>query len=691
MEYTRQQKEALSAIETFLRSDKSVFILKGYAGTGKTTLLNPVISMAEELGKTCTLMAPTGRAAKVLSEKTGRPATTIHKAIYELSNIEAIEGSEREESKVEFRFPLRQMTDARRPGPPIRPEDSVLVIDESSMIGSRKTSGDLFLFGSGVLLDDLIRFARTDEGGKILFVGDPAQLAPIGDPDSLALDASYLSIKGLTATSFNLTEVIRQKAESTILSDSVKLRSTIEDGRRSELILERKQGEVEDIQAEDIAKRFCDICPTPSLNGPIVICYSNRMAATYNAAIREIYYPGKHDIIQKGDRLIIVGNNYSIANRTVLNGDFATVLDYSEDVEKQVGIVYMDVGKEKKERVCFELFFREVSLQFEDGIIIKTKIFENLLNNQQPNLTYQEQCALMSNFSMRHKELRANSTEYVRTLLSDPYYNAIRVKYGYAITCHKAQGGEWDTVFIDFSGRTGLSTDCLRWSYTAVSRARKRIFGHQLHNIPRVKAKVNDISPTTNAPSEYYPDVQITAGPFHNPQDPFPLKAAYWRVADALEGSGFRITGIEHKPFREIYSISDANGNTYKAHALYNKAGILRPFSTPNPSEMPASLLSLINGGERLLPTYSYSPSTQQMRELYARIQSACDANGIDIVNIVEHPESYRTIYYLQTDAYFASLDIYVNKSGDITYLAPRSEQGAADGKLVGLVESLRQ
>ena len=276
--------------------------------------------------------------------------------------------------------------------------------------------------------------------------------------------------------------------------------------------------------------------------------------------------------------------------------------------------------------------------------------------------------------------------------MDDPYYNAIRAKYGYAITCHKAQGGEWDTTFVDFSGRTGFSKDCLRWSYTAATRARKMMYGHELHNIPRFKTKVVDISPVANAPIEYYPDGStITAGPYNTPADKVSLIAKYWQVAASLEGSGFSVTGIDHKPYREIYSISDIEGHTYKYHSLYNKAGILRPFTSVNPGETPDGVLNLINGGEAPRFPFTYLPSNQNLSDLYSKIQSVCDSNGIIIVNIVEHLDNYRVSYYLQTDAYYAYLDVFVNKHGEITYIAPRSELGKGDTKLALLVEALRQ
>ncbi len=691
MEYTSQQKATLAAIEDFLVGDGSIFILKGYAGTGKTTLIRPILEMAGSHGKNTILMAPTGRAAKILSEKTGYEASTIHKAIYEFSGVETVDGDEGKESSVQYSFPLRQLVDAKRPGGPQNPSTSLLVIDEASMVSSRKDVDDLFVFGTGVLLDDVLSFARLMDGGKVIFVGDPAQLPPVGDPDSYALDEAYLRGKGLSVESVELTDVVRQASESAILANSIKIRTLINSGIRTELVLERREGEVEDITMTDIASRFCEVCPTPSLGGPVVICYSNKMAAAYNNMIRSRYFPDGIEGIRVGDRLIVVGNNYSIQERTVLNGEFCTVVEFSEEVEKQTGWVYVDVGEAKKKRIALELFFRDVSVQFDDGLVVRTKVFDSLLDNTNPNITYWEQCALVSNFKARCREMKANSPEFVATLKDDPYCNALRAKYGYAITCHKAQGGEWDTTFVDFSGRVGLSKDCLRWSYTAATRARNRMFGFSMHNIPKFEAKVTDVVITSNVPLEYYPDGKdIPAGPFNNDADPAPLKAKYWQVSASLEGSGYKVVGIDHKPYREIYSVSDVDGNIFKCHALYNRAGILRPFISPNPGDAPDDLLALVNGGEAATFPFTYIPSNQNLADLYARVTSACDEIGITIVNIVEHLNNYKVAYYLQTDAYYAYLDVCVNKYGQITYIAPRSEMGQRDVKLAGLVDVLR-
>ncbi len=692
MELLAQQKEALSAFEDFLKSDNSIFILKGYAGTGKTTLIRPIIKLASDSEKSVQVMAPTGRAAKILSDKTGHVATTIHKAIYKLDTIEAVEGSETEESKLEYGFPLRQLCNAKRPGSPTSPDHSLLIVDEASMVCSRKTVGDLYMFGSGVLLTDLLEYARLEDGGKILFVGDPAQLPPVGDPNSYALDVEYFNSKGYRATSYELTDVVRQGSDSTILANSIKLRQAITSKVRTQLMLERKEGEVEEINSTSIAGKYCELSPTPSLSGPVVICYSNKMAAVYNNEIRSCYYPNSTGKLQRGDRLIVIANNYAIEGREILNGEFAIVVDFSEQVEIQTGFVYIDDEKGKpKKCVRMDLEFRDVTLLFDDGVVVGMKLLESLLNNSHPNVTYQEQCALMSNFNIRHKGMTPGSRDYRMALLSDPYYNAVRAKYGYAITGHKSQGGEWDVVFADFSGRTGMSSDCLRWSYTTATRARKMMYAESLHKIPQLEVKVVDIAKVANVPGEYYSQTQdVPAGPYHQMSDMSSLKAKYWQVANNLSGTGFEVRGIEHQQYREIYSVGDGEGNVYKFSAIYNKAGILRPFGAVNPSEIPAELLGLMNSDAYQEFSYTYIPSTEPLSELYSKICSICDENDIPIVNVVEHLDNYRVDYYLKTDAYFAYLEVLVNKHGQVTYIAPRSEMGSGDAKLVKLVESIK-
>ncbi|MBQ9310546.1 MAG: AAA family ATPase [Bacteroidales bacterium] len=482
MEYTSQQKQALESIEQFLKSKNSIFVLKGYAGTGKTTLVSPIIKIAEETGRNCQLMALTGRAAKILGEKTGCSASTIHKSIYEFSSAKITTGNENIESKVMFRFSLRSMDGHNDIGLKQDPESTLLIVDEASMIGANKQTESMYVFGSGFLLRDLIKYANLSRGGKILFIGDPCQLPPIGDEESPALDTELLEEYYGGVESFELTEVIRQDMNSIIKRNSLKLRNLINSNSGKSLVLERRKGEVEDINYTEIPDRFCELTPSPSLKGPVVICWSNRQAAHYNSRIRNIYFPNNDGTIRVGDRLMVVTNNYMLGGRHILNGEPCQVVKVSKKVETLTGPYYEGKSEGKNRYISVNLNFRNVSLLFEDGIVVKTKIMDNLIGSEEANLSYREQCALQANFNERHKDLKRGSREYIEAAMHDPYLNAVRVKYGYSITCHKAQGGEWDTVFVDFRGRVGLNVECLRWSYTALTRARKTIYGYQLHD-----------------------------------------------------------------------------------------------------------------------------------------------------------------------------------------------------------------
>ena len=339
-----------------------------------------------------------------------------------------------------------------------------------------------------------------------------------------------------------------------------------------------------------------------------------------------------------------------------------------------------------------DLPFRNVTLLLDDGSIVNKKILDSLLASTQPTITYQEQCALMSIFMIRHRGIKPNSPEFIKALMEDPYYNAIRAKYGYAITCHKSQGGEWDTVFVDYSGRTGLSKDCLRWSYTASTRAHMRMYVHALYDIPKLRARVNDVTTVSSVPLEYYPvGVDVPAGPFNMDTDLAPIKAKYWQVVEALEGTGFTVCGIEHQQYKELYTFADVEGHTFKCYSVYNKSGILRPFLATNPAEAPEEIMALINRSVNYCFPFVYKPSNQNLEDLYHKVKSICNDCGIVITNIVENLNNYKVSYYLKTDALFAYLEIYVNKHGQVTYINPRSEIGGKDTRLVSLIEAIKE
>ena len=282
MTLTKQQQQVLDSIKGFLNSNASVFILKGYAGTGKTTMISHIIKEVAKYDKMPILMAPTGRAARVLCSKTQEEANTIHRCIYELDTIETQEDSD----DIRYIFPLKDAEDTA--------QDRICIVDESSMIGTREVHNELFEFGTGSLLNDLLTFVAPHRGGKVIFVGDPMQLPPIGDNVSNALDEHFFMSNKIKVMVAELTDVIRQGEGSAILSNAMKVRALLESAQRNNLVFDRKEGEVIDIAGFNIPRQLLDLYPKPEIGQSVIITFSNRQARDYNYAVREILYPGKN-------------------------------------------------------------------------------------------------------------------------------------------------------------------------------------------------------------------------------------------------------------------------------------------------------------------------------------------------------------------------------------------------------------
>ena len=319
MTLTSQQQQVLDDIKTFLDSDVSVFILKGYAGTGKTTMIRTIIEEIKNREKRPILMAPTGRAARVLESKNSWEANTIHRCIYELDTIETKEGSD----DIRFIFPLKNKEDEAN--------DHICIVDESSMIGTREVQNELFEFGTGSLLNDLLTYVAPNRGGKIIFVGDPMQLPPVGDNVSNALDEKYFESIGLKAMVSELTDVVRQGAGSAILSNAMKVRALIESQQKNNLVFDRQENEVIDMEGYKMPEHLLSLYPKPEIGHSVIITFSNRQARDYNYAVRELLYPNQKQIVV-GDILQVVSNNYKL---DVMNGDFVKIVAINGDTELQ--------------------------------------------------------------------------------------------------------------------------------------------------------------------------------------------------------------------------------------------------------------------------------------------------------------------------------------------------------------------
>lgn len=471
---TPEQSTALCVIKSFLCDDQQdTFILRGSAGTGKTTLIAKLVGALEEMNLSCALLAPTGRAARILGNKikqiTGNDkysGSTIHRAIYTFSKLEVNEEAETaNDPGVRMIFPLKEEEAAV----------SLFVIDESSMVGDKENHGDLVQFGSGRLLKDIVTYARMRRPGrthdhltKLLFIGDPAQLPPVGDNSSPALSDAYLKQEfSLQVGSFDLSSVMRQANGSAILERATELRDALLAERFNTFSLQPNGQDIAQVDAKSAVDLI--VHGLQSKDSNVAVVYSNATALDYNRNIRERRWGDANLPIQMGDTLLV---NRNSTKHFLSNGDLVKIT--------QVGAEAENVSVHLKGGHHVELSFREITVVFRDGdgSIIQTGclVLENLLDSPHRELTPLEQRALLVDFRKRHPDLHPKSAEFRRTIRDDPYFNALQVKYGYAMTCHKAQGGEWNTVIVDFQSNAGVrNASFFRWAYTAITRAATKL------------------------------------------------------------------------------------------------------------------------------------------------------------------------------------------------------------------------
>ena len=467
------QKELVKTLDHFLRgNEENVFLLKGYAGTGKTFISKGLVKYFKIIGRNFILAAPTGKAAKVISKKAEAQAYTIHKTIYSSHTIkeysvDSIPGTE----TFKFYAPLALN---------LLSADTVYIVDEASMISDVYQENEFFRFGSGFLLNDLMKYVNLDHNDhrkKIIFIGDDAQLPPVGMKISPALDAGYLHRKYQAKTvQFMLTDVVRQKKDSGILKNAKELRSLLSSNFINQLEMRLNFDDVQKIEHENLIKDYLRACDWKINDDAIVIAHSNKSVNDYNQSVREYFFPDNQGKIRPGDK-IIVNNNNSSYGIFISNGDFGIirkVLGHSES--KPVTLKRKNEKTGLVENIEVILKFRNVEIEFKDendnSLFLNVKIIENLLFSDTPELSSDEKKALYVDFCIRNNHLRKGSLEFKDTLKTDLYFNALRVKFGYAITCHKAQGSEWQHVFVNCqTAIKALSSDYVRWLYTAITRA----------------------------------------------------------------------------------------------------------------------------------------------------------------------------------------------------------------------------
>jgi exodeoxyribonuclease-5 len=451
---TTCQDALLRKVADFVSSDDDdILVVNGYAGTGKTTAVSAVISLLKEYQTKCVLLAPTGRADKVLSSYAGQQAYTIHKHIYRQKSV----GGDG----------FGQFSIA-----PNKDKETLFVVDEVSLIGiDAGQQQSTASFGTGNLLEDLISFVRSGAECKVILIGDSAQLPPVGLDASPALLKDYMSMMG--GVSFaELSTVVRQQKESGILYNATKVRQLISEMEYGPGVIDIFDlqlevdvfDDVERISGGDLIEKISDAYASYGEDDTIILCRSNKRAIKYNLGIRSTVQ-FKEERLVRDDKLMIVKNCYQFVENLenvdyIANGDIAKLCKISK-FEDRYGLHFAEA------RISFP--------DYDDQEIV-AKVILDTLESESASLTYEQSNMLYQGVNEDYAHLTTKKKRY-EAVREDKYYNALQLKYANAITCHKSQGGQWKCVFIDNAfWQDELTVDDLKWLYTALTRATEKVY-----------------------------------------------------------------------------------------------------------------------------------------------------------------------------------------------------------------------
>jgi len=451
---TKEQEKAIILLADFLlsRERDAVFLLKGYAGTGKTSLLAALVRTLGQLQQRVMLLAPTGRAAKVLSSYAGVPAFTIHRKIYRQKSITDMDVFQND-------INLKQ--------------DTLFIVDEASMIAN--DAHDSTVFGTGRLLDDLMHYVYSCEGCRLVLVGDTAQLPPVGEEESPALSKMMLEGYGMEVTEIQLTQVVRQLEESGILWNATMLRSLIQNDEMFEFPKLRGKSfpDVKALPGDELIEALEQSYRNYGTDGTIVVTRSNKRANLFNNGIRARILDYEEEL-SSGDLIMVAKNNYYWTEREqAANGVAPDTMAFIANGDVAV------VRRLRNERSFYGFHFIDATITFPDyeDKEMEVTILLDALQSEAPALTRQQQEALFNGVWEDYPEM-TNRRERMKCLRQDIYYNALQIKYAYAVTCHKAQGGQWEHVYIDqgYITEEMLTPDYFRWLYTAITRATEQVY-----------------------------------------------------------------------------------------------------------------------------------------------------------------------------------------------------------------------
>ncbi len=439
---TNEQCELIELLAKFVhsRTNNEAFLLKGYAGTGKTSIVSALVKTLCFFEQKVVLLAPTGRAAKVFSAYSNLPAYSIHKKIY------------RQKSSTDAVFQLDRNTH----------HNTLFIVDEASMISTSIGEGQLF--GSGNLLEDLLQYVYSNQLNNLILLGDTAQLQPFVQTDCPAMDVSRLESYGLDILEYELKQVVRQSVESGILYNATSLRQRI--GEEETFLFPKLKVDFPDVKrisGADLIESLSTSYDKVGVENTLVVTRSNKRANQYNMGIRSQVLQREEEL-NSGDWLMVTKNNY-FWNKTYKNLPFIA----NGDVFRIVRIGrYQDL---------YGFRFVNVTAEFDEGVEIDVKILIDSFYTETSKDVEELNKKLRDSVLEDYADLK-NKKERYKNLLENEYFNALQVKFAYAVTCHKAQGGQWDNVFVDqgFVNEQMINTDYYRWLYTAITRAKQKLF-----------------------------------------------------------------------------------------------------------------------------------------------------------------------------------------------------------------------
>lgn len=454
---TQEQAHALEVFAEFLtdRDPHAVMILRGSAGTGKTTLSGAIVRTLKEIHQKVMLLAPTGRAAKVFSLNSGSPAYTIHRRIYREKSFSGVEG--------QFNLNDNLYT------------DTLFMVDEASMIANMGLGG--MSFGSGCLLDDLVHFVYQGRNDRLLLIGDKAQLPPVGEEESPALHAAMLEGYGLKVYECDLNEVLRQSEKSGILYNATMIRQMITHDDITQLPKIHFAGysDIKPMPGAELIESLADSYHHVGLDDTIVVTRSNKRANIFNQGIRNMVLDREEELSQ-GDILMIVKNNYYWMEEERKSNNKL------QSNEIPAFLANGDRAKVLKMRRRIDLYgfrFATLLLQFPDydNYELEATVLLDTLTSEAPALTHEQQEQLFHQIEEDYQDIPLKA-DRMKAIRQDQFFNALQVKFAYAVTCHKAQGGQWAHVYVDQGYMTDdmLNPDYIHWLYTAFTRATEMLY-----------------------------------------------------------------------------------------------------------------------------------------------------------------------------------------------------------------------